>query len=91
MKMPKAHDEPTVFRVESLLREVSRILVPDGLLAVMHWNYDEKTPRGPSMATRPRPEDCHKWVSQCDFMEISPTIALPPWHYGFSARSRRRR
>ncbi len=70
---------------ETLLREARRILAPDGLLAVMHWNHDERTPRGPSMAIRPRPEDCRKWVGRCGFTAISRTLSLPPWHYGFTA------
>jgi len=74
-----------------LLREAHRILEPHGRLAVMHWNYDAKTPRGPSMAIRPRPEDCRTWVSQHGFDRLSPTIALPPWHYGFVAEAMLRR
>jgi SAM-dependent methyltransferase len=70
---------------ETLLREARRILVPDGVLAVMHWNYDEQTPRGPSMAIRPDPVDCRKWVVGNGFEAISPIIPLPPWHYGFTA------
>ena len=37
----------------TLLSEAMRILRPKGLLAIMHWNYDERTPRGPSMDIRP--------------------------------------
>lgn len=70
-----------------LLREAHRILEPHGRLAVMHWNYDAKTPRGPSMAIRPRPEHCRTWVSQHGFEKLSSTIALPPWHYGFFAEA----
>jgi SAM-dependent methyltransferase len=70
-----------------LLREAGGILAPSGLLAVMHWNYDEKTPRGPSMAIRPQPDDCRRWVEACGFVDLSPTLSLPPWHYGFTART----
>jgi SAM-dependent methyltransferase len=73
---------------EILLREAHRILAPDGLLAIMHWNYDEKTPRGPSMTIRPRPEDCRNWVELFGFADVRPCIDLPPWHYGFTAKAR---
>ncbi len=73
---------------ETLLNEARRILAPGGTLAVMHWNYDEKTPRGPSMAIRPRPEDCRKRVEASGFVAVGPTIPLPPWHYGFTAKTK---
>ena len=47
-----------------LLREAYRILVPDGRVAVIHWNYDPKTPRGPPLAIRPRPVE---WLSTGSF------------------------
>jgi ubiquinone/menaquinone biosynthesis C-methylase UbiE len=34
-----------------LLEEAWRILRAEGTLAVIHWNYDPSTPRGPSMAS----------------------------------------
>ncbi len=71
---------------EVLLKEARRILAPGGTLAVMHWNYDEKTPRGPAMTIRPRPEECRQWVEACSFVALSSTISLPPWHYGFTAK-----
>ncbi|MGJ3243549.1 MAG: hypothetical protein ACFE0O_11440 [Opitutales bacterium] len=71
---------------EILLHEAHRILKRDGVLALMHWNYDEGTPRGPSIAIRPRPEDCRTWVEASGFAELSPTLSLPPWHYGFTAK-----
>lgn len=70
---------------QTLLREARRILAPDGTLAVMHWQYDPQTPRGPSMDIRPRPEDCQRWVKAAGFLKIGRIIDLPPWHYGFIA------
>ena len=52
---------------ERLLRESHRILVPGGLLGIIHWNYDPTTPRGPSMEIRPRPEQCRDWAEQEGF------------------------
>ncbi len=73
------HDE----QPERLLGESHRILVPRGLLGVIHWNYDPTTPRGPSMEIRPRPEQCRDWAEQAGFQLLVPgMIALPPYHYG---------
>ncbi len=45
-------------RPGTLLAEAYRVLRPEGKVAIMHWNYDANTPRGPSMAIRPRPDQC---------------------------------
>jgi len=68
---------------QTLLREAWRILRVGGLLGIMHWNYDPTTPRGPSMAIRPRPEQCAAWASEAGFRQVSEQIDLPPYHYGF--------
>lgn len=70
----------------ALLREAHRVLRPDGTVAVMHWNHDPQTPRGPPLSMRPRPEDCRRWLAEAGFVEVSPLIDLPPWHYGLTAR-----
>ncbi len=65
-----------------LLHEAWRILKPGGRVAVIHWNYDPATPRGPSMEIRPRPADCLRWVEQAGFAMEGGVIDLPPHHYG---------
>lgn len=77
-------EEPLV-----LLREARRILVEGGVLAVIHWNYDPTTPRGPSMDIRPRPEQCRDWAEQVGFqLHIPDRIDLPPYHYGWAMEKR---
>jgi len=68
----------------SLLKEAWRVLCSHGKLAVIHWNYDPATPRGPSMSIRPRPDECRFWAEQVGFVLLPPgLIDLPPHHYGF--------
>lgn len=69
----------------NLLAEARRILRPAGLLAVIHWNYDPTTPRGPSMSIRLRPEKCRNLAAAAGF-EPGPILDLPPYHYGFTAK-----
>lgn len=77
-------------RPEVLLREAWRVLTPGGLLAVMHWRYDASTPRGPSMAIRPRPGEIVTWARAAGFEGGDETIDLPPYHYGHRfSRARR--
>jgi len=68
----------------ALLSEAFRILTLGGKLAVIHWNYDPATPRGPSLSIRPRPNQCRTWAESVGFQTETPgPIDLPPYHYGF--------
>ena len=71
---------------EQMLQESYRILMPGGLLGIMHWNYDPKTPRGPSMNIRPRPEQCAQWAENVGFIISKRHVNLPPYHYGIVAQ-----
>jgi SAM-dependent methyltransferase len=72
------HEEPV-----ALMKEALRVLKPDGMLAVIHWNYDPTTPRGPAMEIRPRPEQCIGWGREAGFRFIERNrYDLPPYHYG---------
>jgi SAM-dependent methyltransferase len=66
----------------NLLNEAHRILIPGGKVAVIHWNFDSSTPRGPSMDIRPRPKQCQEWIQVVGFDLLKPLIDLPPYHYG---------
>jgi hypothetical protein len=70
-------DEPL-----KILSEATRILTAEGKVAVIHWNYDSTTPRGPSMEIRPRPEQCQQWIKTAGFELVKPLIDFPPYHYG---------
>ena len=66
----------------SLLSEVRRNLEQGGLLGIIHWIFDEDTPRGPPLDIRPRPEQCRDWAVEAGFSPVGETIDLPPYHYG---------
>jgi ubiquinone/menaquinone biosynthesis C-methylase UbiE len=65
----------------SLINEAKRILKDGGRLGIIHWNYDPKTPRGPSMDIRPKPEQCIKWAKSAGFSNVV-QYDLKPYHYG---------
>lgn len=70
---------------EVLLKEAARILRSGGRLGIIHWNHDPKTPRGPSLDIRPRPEDCLRWAQGAGFGEPM-RHDFKPYHYGLSLR-----
>jgi ubiquinone/menaquinone biosynthesis C-methylase UbiE len=67
-----------------LLAEAKRVLKIGGTLAVMHWNYDPSTPRGPSMDIRLKPAQCVDLVREARF-SVGELVDLLPYHYGFVA------
>lgn len=72
------HEDPVV-----LLKEAHRVLKTQGCLAIIHWNYDPTTPRGPAMEIRPRPEQCIEWGQIAGFsFDEKDRLDLPPYHYG---------
>jgi SAM-dependent methyltransferase len=76
------HEEPV-----ALMKEALRILKPGGRMAVIHWNYDPTTPRGPAMEIRPRPEQCIAWGQAAGFtISEQEQFDLPPYHYGLLFR-----
>lgn len=76
------HEEPV-----ALMKEALRVLKPNGMLAVIHWNYDPETPRGPAMEIRPRPEQSISWGREAGFhFNEQSRYDLPPYHYGLLFR-----
>lgn len=72
----------------ALLREAYRTLQDGGVLSVIHWRSDIPTPRGPSLAIRPTPEQCQAWMAEAGFRAIE-SVDLQsccPFHFGLLAR-----
>jgi len=71
----------------ALLQEAHRVLRASGTLSVIHWRSDIPTPRGPPHAIRPRPEQCHGWISQAGFRAIERVDLRTccPYHFGLVA------
>lgn len=71
-----------------LLKEANRILKKDGIISIIHWRSDIKTPRGPTLDIRPKPKDCEKYLKEVGFFDIE-NIAIAdiaPYHYGIIAK-----
>jgi SAM-dependent methyltransferase len=53
-----------------------------GYVLVTHWRHT-KTPRGPALAIRPKPENIIEWAEETGWLAVEGGILdLPPWHYG---------
>lgn len=74
-----------VEKPEQLLKESYRILKLKGKVGIIHWNHDAKTPRGPPMDIRPRPEQCRSWAESVGFI-FEQKLDLKPYHYGLVLR-----
>jgi SAM-dependent methyltransferase len=68
---------------ELLVREALRVLVPGGKAGIIHWKADVATPRGPSLAIRPRPEQCRALAEQAGFRFVRhEELCCCSWHWG---------
>jgi SAM-dependent methyltransferase len=67
----------------ALLKEAHGVLRPGGLAGVIHWNYDVRTPRGPPLNIRPRPEQCRAWAEEAGLIWVQDAcLTGSPWHWG---------
>jgi ubiquinone/menaquinone biosynthesis C-methylase UbiE len=73
----------------ALLKEVHRILGRGGKLSVIHWRSDIPTPRGPSLAIRPTPEQCKVWLTAAGFQTIQDVNLNDCCHYHFGMVAQR--
>jgi ubiquinone/menaquinone biosynthesis C-methylase UbiE len=66
-----------------LLREAHRALMPGGKVGVIHWRTDLETPRGPSPAIRPTPDQCRAWGEKAGFVfDRFESLCCCSWHWG---------
>lgn len=66
-----------------LLKEVYRILRKNGSVAIINWNLNLKTPRGPPVEIRPSLEQCKEWCVKSGFNPNSAkAYDFKPYHYG---------
>lgn len=63
-----------------LLEKAYELINDSGRIGIIHWKC-EKTPRGPSMEIRPKPEMIVQWALKVGF-NLQKQIDLPPYHYG---------
>ena len=71
-------DEPV-----PLLQEAYRILRRGAIAGVIHWKYDAKTPRGPSLDIRPKPSQVVAWAEAAGFHpSLYEDFPCCPFHYG---------
>ncbi len=70
---------------EKLFEESWRILKPNGIIGIIHWNYDPKTARGPPMEIRIKPEQCIELAKSSGFVNPS-TYDLKPYHFGITLK-----
>ena len=70
---------------EKLLKESWRILKPNGIIGIIHWNYDPTTERGPPMELRIKPEQCIEMAQSSGFANPE-KYDLFPYHYGLTLK-----
>jgi SAM-dependent methyltransferase len=65
-----------------LLEEASRLLKPNGMVAIVHWRKDIETPRGPSVHLRPDQRMILDSIKDLDLWFDGNSTILEPYHWG---------
>ena len=65
-----------------LLEEASRLLKPNGVVAIVHWRKDIETPRGPRIHLRPDQHTILDSVKGLDLYFNGNSTILEPYHWG---------
>ena len=65
-----------------LLEEASRLLRPNGVVAIVHWRKDIETPRGPGVHLRPDQHIILESVKDLDLYFNGNSTILEPYHWG---------
>ena len=65
-----------------LLEEASRLLQPNGVVAILHWRKDIETPRGPSMHLRPDQRLILDAIEGLNLYLSGNSTILEPYHWG---------
>lgn len=71
------HNSPMDF-----INEAYRILKPGGKIGIIHWRSDIKTPRGPDLSIRPKPEQIVGWFDENKFSIDKTPFIIEPFHFG---------
>lgn len=65
-----------------LLMETARILKNRGIVAIIHWRKDIRTPRGPVLTSRPDQVQILKAMEGLRLRLYAPPRILEPYHWG---------
>jgi ubiquinone/menaquinone biosynthesis C-methylase UbiE len=65
-----------------MLDEASRILTPSGIIAIIHWRKDIKTPRGPTLHLRPDRQTILDSITKLDLSIFGNDRIFEPYHWG---------
>jgi len=69
----------------ALLQSSAGLLRSGGRVLVIHWRSDVKTPRGPDLSIRPKPDQIIAWANHTGSLTAdSSARMLPPWHFGLT-------